>query len=94
MIELESFRTETRDWLEANCPAEMRKPLRSEDDACWGGRNWTFQSDAQRQWLRAHGRTRLDRSRLAEGIWRRRPVAATKRGCSSRRWRGSARARR
>ena len=20
---------------------------------CWGGRNWTFQSDAQRQWLEA-----------------------------------------
>ncbi len=51
MIDLENFRTETRDWLEANCPPEMRQPLRSEDDVCWGGRNWTFASDAQRQWL-------------------------------------------
>lgn len=29
----------------------MREPIRSEADACWGGRNWTFQSDAQRVWL-------------------------------------------
>ena len=25
----------------------------SEDDICWGGRNWAFASDAQRQWLEA-----------------------------------------
>ena len=48
---LDSFRSDTRAWLEANCPAEMRKPIRSEADYCWGGRNWTFQSDAQRTWL-------------------------------------------
>jgi alkylation response protein AidB-like acyl-CoA dehydrogenase len=51
MSDLETFRKETRAWLEANCPAEMRRPRQSEDDACWGGRHWTFQSDAQRQWL-------------------------------------------
>ncbi|HET7707922.1 MAG TPA: acyl-CoA dehydrogenase family protein [Sphingomicrobium sp.] len=51
MTELESFRAETRCWLEANCPPEMREPVRSEADICWGGRNWTFQSDAQRRWL-------------------------------------------
>ncbi len=45
------FRTETRAWLEANCPAAMRRPMTSEDDICWGGRHWTFASDAQRQWL-------------------------------------------
>ena len=53
MTDLDSFRSETRAWLEANCPPEMRQPMRSEADACWGGRNWTFQSDAQRQWLEA-----------------------------------------
>jgi len=31
----------------------MRQPIRSEADICWGGRNWTFQSDAQRRWLEA-----------------------------------------
>ena len=53
MTELDTFRSETRAWLEANCPPEMREPMRSESDACWGGRNWTFSSDAQRQWLEA-----------------------------------------
>ena len=51
MSDLESFRSETRQWLDANCPVEMREPMRSEADACWGGRNWTFSSDAQRIWL-------------------------------------------
>ena len=53
MPDLEQFRADTRAWLEANCPPEMREPMRSEKDACWGGRNFTFQSDAQRQWLEA-----------------------------------------
>ena len=53
MAELDTFREETRDWLEANCPAEMRQPIRSEDDVYWGGRNATFASDAQRQWFEA-----------------------------------------
>ena len=51
MENLENFRKETRAWLEANCPPEMRRPLQSEEDTCWGGRHWKFQSDAQRQWL-------------------------------------------
>ena len=51
MADIESFRVETREWLEGNCPAEMREPIRSEDDYCWGGRDWTFKSDAQRVWL-------------------------------------------
>jgi acyl-CoA dehydrogenase len=42
---------EVREWLEANCPESMRKPYESEADLCWGGRNWTFQSDDQRLWL-------------------------------------------
>jgi alkylation response protein AidB-like acyl-CoA dehydrogenase len=51
MTDLESFRSDTRAWLESNCPPEMREPIRSDSDMCWGGRNWTFQSDAQRLWL-------------------------------------------
>jgi acyl-CoA dehydrogenase len=51
MEDIETFRKETRAWLEANCPPEMRKPLQSEDDTCWGGRKWKFKSDAQRLWL-------------------------------------------
>ena len=51
MSELDEFRIQTRAFLEGNCPAEMREPIRSEADICWGGRNWIFQSDAQRIWL-------------------------------------------
>jgi len=51
MADLESFRIETFAWLEENCPPEMRRPLRGEEDICWGGRKWEFSCDAQRVWL-------------------------------------------
>ncbi|HEY7809250.1 MAG TPA: acyl-CoA dehydrogenase family protein [Allosphingosinicella sp.] len=51
MSDLETFRAETRAWLEANCPAEMREPVRDEGDACWGGRNFQFKNEAQKLWL-------------------------------------------
>src|SRR5690349_15802898 len=51
MDDLDKFRDETRAWLEANCPPEMREPMRDESDACWGGRNPVFKNDAQKQWL-------------------------------------------
>ena len=51
MADLDQFRTDTRSWLEANCPAEMRVSMKSEKDACWGGRKFVFESPAQKQWL-------------------------------------------
>jgi acyl-CoA dehydrogenase len=51
MSELEQFRSEARAWLEENCPPEMRTPARTEEDTCWGGRNFQFQSDAQKLWM-------------------------------------------
>jgi alkylation response protein AidB-like acyl-CoA dehydrogenase len=36
--DLDTFRLETRAWLEENVPASMREPVRSESDANWGGR--------------------------------------------------------
>ena len=51
MSDLDTFRSDIRAWLEENCPPEMREPMRGEEDICWGGRNWEFQSDAQRVWL-------------------------------------------
>lgn len=53
MSDLENFRAETRAWLEANCPAEMREPVRDEKDVYWGGRNAQFKNDAQRRWFEA-----------------------------------------
>ncbi len=49
--ELEGFRIELREWLEANCPAEMRGGEMSEASICWGGKNFEFESDAQRDWM-------------------------------------------
>ncbi len=51
MSDTETFRTEIRTWLEANCPPEMRTPARGDADVCWGGRNFEFQSDAQKAWM-------------------------------------------
>ena len=51
MSDLDIFRTEARAWLEENCPAEMRTDMKSYDDACWGGRNFVFASEAQKTWL-------------------------------------------
>ncbi|MHB0774840.1 acyl-CoA dehydrogenase family protein [Halomonas sp. WWR20] len=51
MADLETFRQETRAWLEENCPQSMRSPFKSDKDVCWGGRRCQFQSEEQRLWL-------------------------------------------
>lgn len=53
MPDLDGFRAETRNWLEANCPAQMREPVRDQSDIFWGGRNAEFANDAQRAWFEA-----------------------------------------
>jgi len=53
--DLETFRAETRAWLEANCPAEMREPVRSDADVVWGGRDQSKMTPAQKQWMGAMG---------------------------------------
>ena len=52
--DISDFRDSTRAWLEANCPAEMRKPMTHEDETVWGGRHAKL-SNAQKQWLDAMG---------------------------------------
>jgi len=51
MSDIQRFREETRDWLEKNCPPEMRKL----GDVCWGGRNPTFSHPDQEIWLEKMG---------------------------------------
>ena len=51
MTELQTFREETKNWLEANCPQEMRKP----GDVAWGGRNAHFSHPDQKLWLERMG---------------------------------------
>ncbi len=51
MTDLETFQSEPRAWLEENCPASMRTPLLTDVNACWGGRNFKFESEDQKNWL-------------------------------------------
>ena len=55
MTELDDFRAETRAWLEANCPPEVRRPVQSEDEAIWGGRDAVFKTPGHRLWLERMG---------------------------------------
>lgn len=50
---LDQFKLEVRAWLLDHCPASMRSPIHNDHDICWGGRDFKFQSDDQRQWLSA-----------------------------------------
>lgn len=52
MTDLDTFRAETRAWLEAHCPPEMREPMHGEKDANWGGRHPDFQP-GQKAWMDA-----------------------------------------
>lgn len=51
MTDLDAFRQEARTWLEENCPKSMRTPFSADNDQCWGGRDFKFKSEEQRQWL-------------------------------------------
>jgi acyl-CoA dehydrogenase len=57
--DLDTFRDQTRAWLEANCPATMREPIRSEKDIVWGGRNPDWAHPDQKLWM----------DRMAERGW-------------------------
>ncbi|MBT3426609.1 MAG: acyl-CoA dehydrogenase [Gammaproteobacteria bacterium] len=50
MSDLESFRSATRDWLEANCPASMRLPER-EEDMIGGGTRQVYRNPDAKVWL-------------------------------------------
>ena len=54
MADLETFRAETRAWLEENCPPEVRGPA-GMDDGIWGGRNAHFATPAHKLWLERMG---------------------------------------
>lgn len=50
MSDLEQFRLETRQWLEANCPASQRTTL-AKKDVVWPGRKQTFPSEDAKLWF-------------------------------------------
>lgn len=49
--DLQTFREETRAWLEENCPESQRQPTKSWDELFWGGRNPKFHSEDQKIWF-------------------------------------------
>jgi len=50
--ELDAFRAEVREWLEANYPAELRGPeAKTDPEAVWGGRAFAGSTDPQRVWM-------------------------------------------
>jgi alkylation response protein AidB-like acyl-CoA dehydrogenase len=50
MPDLQTFRTQTSAWLEANCPPSMRTPM-PDDETVWGGRNATYKHPDSKLWL-------------------------------------------
>nr|WP_199564561.1 acyl-CoA dehydrogenase family protein [Parvularcula marina] len=48
-----NFRETVREWIEDNCPPAMRTPMKSDADACWGGRNAKWSCPEQKEWLDA-----------------------------------------
>ncbi len=50
---LDAFRTEVRDWLKANYPAELRDPnAKTDPEAGWGGQAFLGSDDPQIVWMR------------------------------------------
>lgn len=50
---LAEFRAEISNWIDVNAPSDVRDRPFSEDDICWGGKNWVFKSEGQEAWLKA-----------------------------------------
>ena len=68
MSDLNAFRNETRDWLEANCPESMRTPM-SQGDVVWGGRKVEFKNPDQKfgwiEWAKKDGLALLGQKNMA-----------------------------
>ena len=58
MSDLATFREETRNWLEENCPASMRTPT-PEEEVIWGGKKQEWVNPDSKVWM----------ERMAEKGW-------------------------
>ena len=72
MADLDTFRAETRAWLEANCPPSMRAGgvavTEDDDGSIWGGRKAKWSNPEGKLWLdrmAARGWTALKRPESA-----------------------------
>ena len=57
--DLETFRSDTRAWLDANYPQSLHAPMEAEEDAPWGGRRFKPSNPDVKLWL----------DRMAEKGW-------------------------
>jgi acyl-CoA dehydrogenase len=48
--DLDQFRSDVREWLDANCPESQRQPM-TPDQQYWGGRQGTYPSDDAGLWF-------------------------------------------
>jgi acyl-CoA dehydrogenase len=48
--DLDRFRSDVREWLDANCPESQRQPITPEEQY-WGGRRGTFPSEDAKLWF-------------------------------------------
>jgi acyl-CoA dehydrogenase len=53
-LTIESFRAETRTWLEQHCPPTMRTPM-GDNDTVWGGKHAEFTNPEAKLWLERMG---------------------------------------
>ena len=55
----ETFRGEIRKWLGENCPDGLRDGDMSQEATCWGGKDFQFESEDQKQWMEVCAENRL-----------------------------------
>ena len=72
--DLNAFRTDVRDWLKANYPAELKDPAAGRPEAMGRAGVRRLRRSADRL-DEADGRPRLDRADVAQALWRRRARA-------------------
>lgn len=48
---MDTFRADIRAWLAENCPEGVRDGDMTQEAICWGGKNFKFESDDQKQWM-------------------------------------------
>ena len=51
--DLARFRTDIADWITDNCPNTLRGETMDENLIVWGGKNWVFKRQDQKNWMEA-----------------------------------------
>ena len=71
MSNLDTFRSETRAWLEANAPASLKGLKRDETEGTWGGKKAVYENPDEKVWLDI-----MAEKGWTAPTWPRRPLAS------------------